>query len=267
MIWGVYVILFEDYTEEEIYDIFDDMLYQFDDFEDDIPFDRYEVSSILGWLAKHNRKTLGRCTYDGGRYRISLNPNMLKFGEDGHQIIKNTIAHELCHTLPGCMNHGPEFHKYAKLIGDLMGYKIDTKADVDASGYFRQYLPQANYMLKCNSCGNEIPKSGICDAVTNPSRYTCGRCKGTLDSYKLNKQTGEYEVYKTHEDKPEYKYKLICPDCGWEWSFKTRNSKFAKYVKSLRYGDELGCPKCGKLNLYALDNGKKVSLNTDVHYY
>ena len=261
------MILIEEYTKEDIEDIFEDMKYQFADFEDDIPFDIYDVSSILKWLAPHNRKTLGRCTYQGGRYYISLNPNLLKFGDDGYKVIKDVIAHELCHTLPECFNHGPEFHKYARLIEQLMGYKIDTKADVDASGYFRKYLPDANYKLICNKCGNEIPKSHMCDAVTNPSRYKCAKCGGTLDSYKLNKTAGDYELYKTHENEPEYKYGLVCPDCGWNWKFKTRNKNFSRYVRALENGDLLGCPKCHKENLYALDNGREVHVNTDVHYY
>ena len=252
------MLLTEDYSKEEIEDIFDDMKCQFADFEDDIPFDIYDVSSILRWLAPHNRKTLGRCTYQGGRYYISLNPNLLKFGNDGYNIIKDVIAHELCHTLPGCLNHGPEFHKYARLIGQLMGYKIDTKADVDASNYFGKYLPDANYRLICNKCGNEIPKSNMCDAVKNPSRYKCSKCGGTLDSYKLNKFSNEYELYKTHEEAPEYKYSIICPDCDWRMNNKTRNASFSKYVNALNHGDSLVCPRCGKHDLYAIDNGKEV---------
>lgn len=257
------MILTEEYTKEDIEDIFEDMKYQFADFEDDIPFDIYDVSSILKWLAPHNRKTLGRCTYQGGRYYISLNPNLLKFGDDGYNVIKDVIAHELCHTLPGCFNHGSEFHKYARLIGQLMGYKIDTKADVDASGYFRKYLPDANYKLICNKCGNEISKSHMCDAVTNPSRYKCAKCGGTLDSYKLNKFSNEYELYKTHEDEPEYKYSIICPDCDWKMNNKTRNASFSKYVNALNHGNSLVCPRCGKHNLYAIDNGKEVHVDEE----
>ena len=95
------MLLKEDYTKDEVQDIFEDMLWQFTDFEDDIEFDRNSINPTLGWLSSNNRKTLGRCHWDGWEYNILLNPNMLKFQEDGINTIKNTIAHELCHTLPG----------------------------------------------------------------------------------------------------------------------------------------------------------------------
>ena len=56
----------------------------------------------------------------------------MSFTEDGEKIIRETIAHELCHTLSGYMNHGRTFHDKAAKIMNLMGYHIDTKADIDS---------------------------------------------------------------------------------------------------------------------------------------
>lgn len=252
------MLLKEDYTKDEVQDIFEDMLWQFTDFEDDIEFDRNSINPTLGWLSSNNRKTLGRCHWDGWEYNILLNPNMLKFQEDGINTIKNTIAHELCHTLPGCMNHGKNFHARADQIGFLMGYVIDTHADTDSSAYFRKYLPNANYKTVCRDCGQEVMKAHMCDEIANPARYRCGKCSGKIDSYKLNKQTGEYDLVKTADDELEYKYKYICPDCGWEGRQKTRNKKFKWNETLLQSGHWLACPKCDSHDVYILDNGKEI---------
>lgn len=252
------MILNEEYSQDEVQDIFEDMLWQFEDFEYDLDYTRTDINPKLGWLSKHNRKTLGRCHWDGYEYDIMLNPNMLNFEQDGIRTIKNTLAHELCHTLPGCMNHGREFHAKAKLINQLMGYIIDTKADVDSSAYFRKYLPDANYKTVCDNCGQEVLKAHLCDEIKNPGRYRCGKCGAKISSYKLDKATGEYELFKGPEDELDYKYRYICPDCGWDSPRKTRNKTFSWHEELLNAGRTLTCPKCKSDNVYIVDNGKEI---------
>lgn len=254
------ICLIEQYTPYQVQQIFKSMLKEFDKYGDELDFDSYYVENSINWLAKNNRRTLGRCKYENDVYRIFLNPNMLNFEDDGEKVIRNTLAHELCHTLPGCMNHGPKFHKNAAKIKQLMGYTIDTKADEDSSAYFDRYLPQANYMIKCDYCGNEIYKNTIGDAIKNPGGYKCSLCHSPVSSYILNKSTGEYELYKSAQDELDYKYELICPDCGWRQHFKTRSAKFHKFIDYLKY-DALGCPKCGELDVYAKDDKRNFYAN------
>lgn len=254
------MILNEEYTQEEVQDIFEDMLWQFEDFEYDLEYRRADINPKLGWLGKNNRKTLGMCHWDGYEYDIKLNPNMLNFEQDGIRTIKNTLAHELCHTLPGCMNHGKEFHAKAKLINQLMGYIIDTKADIDSSEYFRKYLPDANYKTVCDNCGYTTPRPHLCNEVKNPGTYICRKCgkRKTIYSYKLNKQTGEYELFRSPNDELDYKYKYVCPDCGWEGNRKTRNRTFAWHEELLNAGRTLTCPRCKSDKVYIVDNGKEI---------
>ena len=253
--------LTEEFSKNECEEIFLDMIDEFDYYNEEIDFYSADISKKLDWLASRNRQTLGRCTYmPDGYFHIKLNPNMLRFQDDGLTIIKNVIAHELCHTLPGCMNHGPRFHKYVAKIKQLMGYVIDTKADEDSSGYFNKYLPQSNYMIKCDDCGNEIFKNTMCDPIKNPGRYKCNLCRGDVSSYILNKNTGEYELYRSPQDTLDYKYEIICPDCGWKQSFKTRSAKFHKFIDFLKY-DVLCCPQCGEIDVYVKDDNRNFYAN------
>lgn len=252
------MFLVEQFTEDQVQDIFDDVYSEFYYNKDELGFDDYRVSKIVGWLNSNNRKTLGRCTERNGRFTIQLNPNLLKFEEDGEKIIRETIAHELCHTLPGCMNHGKEFHKKADSIYRLMGYHIDTKADVDSSAYFQKYLPQADYMLICDKCGNQVPVARLSDPVKNPTNYNCAKCGGNIDSYKLNKSTGELELYKSSQDTPEYPYAAKCESCDYMYPWLRKTKMFKDILHTIVNGGVVRCPKCRKDVLYLVDNGREI---------
>ena len=279
------MVLLEDYTKEDCQKIFTDMLDQFSDsWEMDDIFDRSSIDPKLHWLNSNNRKVLGLCRkirtgrkYNGVtdemedvfRYEIYLNPNCMKFDENAIKIIKETLAHEICHTMPDCMNHGIQFHANGKRIFDEFGYKIDTRADVDASNYFRSVLPDHPYKLQCADCGKEYYQDRLSDSIKNPGAYHCGRCSGNLDSYKLNKQTGEYELYKAHDAERDYKYFAACPysECDFIQGFKTRNKKFTDLIYLLNRGIPLKCPKCKRDGIYVSDNGKLISADTDIDSY
>lgn len=257
MNWVIKLVLTEQFTEKQIWDIFDDVFIQFMNNANTLGFDKNKVSKIVRWLNRNNRKTLGRCTYQNGRYSISLNPNLLSFTEYGEKIIRETVAHELCHTLPGCMNHGREFHSKAAKIMHLMGYHIDTKADIDSSQYFTKYLPQADYMLICDKCGNQVPVARLSDPVKNPMNYSCKKCGGSISSYKMNPNTGELELFRSGNDEPEYKYAAKCENCDYVYPWTRKTQMFNKILHVIVNGGTVSCPHC-KNNLYLYDNGREI---------
>ena len=279
------MILKEEFTKNQCQKLFTDMISDFEDcFYLDIQFDSSKVDKQLYWLNQNNRRALGKCKsipfkhyysddfdYDADmydedeyyidhEYKVYLNPNCLKFSEDAEKIIKETLAHELCHTMKGCMNHGPDFHRNGNIIFKNFGYKIDTTADEDASRYFNSLLPEHPYMLQCVSCDKKFYQDRLSDPVKNPGRYKCA-CGDNLNSYKLNKSTGEYELYKKFDDSLDYKYYARCnlPDCDFRQGFKTRNSKFLGFIRALKSGKALKCPECGRDDIYIYDDGDIIS--------
>ncbi len=265
------MILKEEFTEERCQKLFSDMIDEFSDcFDLDLYFDASLINPKLEWLNKNNRKALGVCSSRGVREygefvmtscTIKLNPNLLKFDEDGEAIIKNTLAHELCHACKGCQNHGYQFHKVGDIIRKNLGYVIDTKADVDASAYFNKYLPQTKYRVECDVCGGGSYMPRLSDVIKNPRNYSCGKCGGSLSSYILNDATGEYELYRTSQDEPDYKYQIKCSDdnCGWSVGFKRRDKTYKNFLKSLLNGATPVCPKCKYGALYAIDDGRAIT--------
>ena len=68
-------------------------------------------------------RTLGLCTYMGGsKYRITLNTKFMNVCNEVD--ITNTIAHELIHSIYGCMNHGEKWKHIANLMNKQYGYHI-----------------------------------------------------------------------------------------------------------------------------------------------
>ena len=198
-------LILEDFTKQDVQEIYTEMFDEFTDYSDDIDFcTDCIVNRNVKWFNRVNTKTLGRCvlvgtSYGAGReikvFDIELNPFLLNLGEDNVNVIKDVIAHEFCHTLPDCQNHGKEFHRKAKIIYDLMGYKIDTKADVDASSYFRQAQTVGNtpYKVICDNCGTEQNFPRLNDKIKNAWQYSCKQCgKPYLVPYKFNKTSGKY---------------------------------------------------------------------------
>lgn len=83
---------------------------------------------------KRAKKRWGQCRRESnGTYSININVNLLK-EENDIEGLENTIIHELLHTCPNCMNHGPEWKKYAKMVYDSYGYNIQRCANAYEKG-------------------------------------------------------------------------------------------------------------------------------------
>ena len=69
---------------------------------------------------KRAAKRFGRCIKTGNDHVIELSAMLLDAPELS---CKQTIAHELIHTCPGCMNHGEKFRYYADIMNRKYGYR------------------------------------------------------------------------------------------------------------------------------------------------
>ena len=60
---------------------------------------------------------------------VSLNPNILKLNLNNPinvELIRNTIAHELIHTVSGCANHNAKFLKLGKIAKKILNLNNDV---------------------------------------------------------------------------------------------------------------------------------------------
>jgi predicted SprT family Zn-dependent metalloprotease len=193
-------------TKFEINEIYHSIVNQFEEHSEQLGFYCLLNNDLL-WFDKIYRKIFGMCTsmykvpYKDEyieEFEIEVNPILLEFDKDKKYIIENTIAHELCHTLPNCYNHGAEFKKKAKLIHNLFGYIVDTNATIEESQYLNKLLLKHNpkYKIVCNGCGVTIPYYRLNNKIKQPNTYKCIHCGERFTPYEYNKNTNRYNKYK-----------------------------------------------------------------------
>ena len=141
------------------------------------------------------RTVLGKCKYNRrtGNYSIEINTCLLT-DEAETQAAKETIIHELIHTCPGCMNHGYEWKRRGERASRMLGYDVCRLRSVDKLNDWKVEVKEETfkYALVCNDCGKEYKFKRWCGKLENPSRFVCGRCKGSLRVVSLD---GSREVW------------------------------------------------------------------------
>lgn len=133
-------------------------------------------------LIAEKGRFFGRCRHekDTGRFTITLNKAMLKSDE---HYIRETLAHEVLHTVEGCFNHSPLWKRYARYTASQLGYNITTTSTAAEKGIPDESIIKVNYILKCTACGRENKFQRLSKAVKNPENYRCN-CGGKLERVK-----------------------------------------------------------------------------------
>ena len=73
------------------------------------------------------QRRLGCCVCREGRFTIQVSARLL---EDA-PLLRATLLHELLHTCPGCLNHGPAWKSYAKTVGEALGLSITRAVELE----------------------------------------------------------------------------------------------------------------------------------------
>ncbi len=131
------------------------------------------------------KRRWGRCTVENGFYKIEISDRLLQDDVD-IKATKNTMAHEILHTVKGCMNHGLNWQSVANKVNmaypDIYNIKRTTSSEekgLEPIGKCRN--DTAKYALVCKDCGHRNVYKRAGKAVQNPNRYRCGICGGKLD--------------------------------------------------------------------------------------
>ncbi|RKJ40344.1 sprT domain-containing protein [Acutalibacter sp. 1XD8-33] len=120
------------------------------------------------------KRRLGCCFFQNGEYSIEISSILT----EDEPLLRQTLAHELLHTCPGCRNHGERWKAYAQIVNQSLDYEISRTVQM-------QELPlplrreEVKYVLECESCGAHIQRKRLSKAVKYPWRYRCP-CGGKL---------------------------------------------------------------------------------------
>ena len=112
------------------------------------------------------------------RFHISISENCFK-EPDYVNFIRNTMAHELIHTVEGCFNHGAGFKAYGK-IAEKLGYEITVSSKSAVEKSDEEKFNEAKHVLKCTECGQMYYRLRFPKARGYINKIRCGRCRGRL---------------------------------------------------------------------------------------
>ena len=139
---------------------------------------RMRLRTVRNWKVGTTSKRLwGLCeTVSDGVFDISISAQLLQDDVDD-QAVKDTIAHELLHTVEGCMNHGRYWHRLAGLVNQRCpGYNIKQRTNAEEKGIQIDY----KYTLQCQNCGAVAGRHRRSAFVDHPEHYSCVKCGGTF---------------------------------------------------------------------------------------
>ena len=140
------------------------------------------IGTVSRWrVSTRCRQQWGHCKAVGfGMFEITISAKLL--GDDvDDQFVKDTIVHELLHTIDGCMNHGKKWKYYAQLINQRCpGYCIKSRTAATEKGIAMEY----RYMMRCIGCNAQIGRHRRSHFVDHPERYRCSKCGGKFERIK-----------------------------------------------------------------------------------
>lgn len=152
--------------------------------EADLSSLKIRYRKVRSWTVFNNKKSqLGNCKIVGnGVFDISISEILLQDDIDD-QKSKNTIAHELLHTVEGCMNHKWYWNKLATLVNEkISGYNIKRTFDPKEIGMDTAVRkPVYHYFFKCKGCGIELKYQRKGKFVQYPEKYYCRHCGGKFE--------------------------------------------------------------------------------------
>lgn len=148
-----------------------------------------EVMSIHYIVVFNTRaiKRFGQCRRLGNNY-FEININK-KFAQHCKiEDVKNTIVHEILHSLPNGMSHKGAWLMYANKINTLLPHYHITRTN--SYEEYAKTKPEAKYIVYCPHCGKEWKRYRKSEMVNNilkgnSRKFHCPDCK-TLVLVKSN---------------------------------------------------------------------------------
>lgn len=140
----------------------------------------YNLRRIRQVKFGRSARTYGTCTIHNidGSCTITISEVCFYSGEGS---LKNTILHELTHSIKGCEGHGRLWQKCAKEIGNIYGIKIQQFATKEENIACKEYKESKyNWSVTCTSCGCEtksIRKTKlVSDVLAGKKNWKCNHC-------------------------------------------------------------------------------------------
>lgn len=140
-----------------------------------IPVSSNIISDVI--INTRAKGRFGQCKKNNGYYSIEISEHLT---QAENKYIKQTIAHEVLHTCPNCMNHGVTWKAYAKRMNMKYGYEISRTNSCSNIGIANPRIENAKYIITCKTCGKKSYKQRAANVVKHIDNYRC-KCGGRLE--------------------------------------------------------------------------------------
>lgn len=102
---------------------------------------------------KNSYKTYGLCSRSRGttNYTIKINFKFLRTCKP--EEIHCTIMHEVIHSVPGCMNHGPKWKEIANKVNQYYSFLPISRTN-SYNDWMGVVEDSYRYFAKCDNCGH-----------------------------------------------------------------------------------------------------------------
>ena len=140
-----------------------------------------EYGNVTKWeINTRAKRRWGQCRrLPNGNYEISISSRLLadNVADDG---VKNTIIHELLHSVKGCMNHKTEWKYQAEKVNRAYGYNIKRCSNSEEKGVESLEVSpkEIKHKFVCKDCGKVYTRTRESNFTKNWKNYRCGVCNG-----------------------------------------------------------------------------------------
>lgn len=135
--------------------------------------------TVVEWSVNTRaKKRWGQCrAVTSDTFAIQIASRLLE-DDVSDQAAKNTVLHELLHTVPGCHGHRGRWKELAESVNRLLPEytvkRTTTEAEKGVSG------DPPTYVVVCADCGREYGTLRMTRLIRTPGRFRCGICGGKL---------------------------------------------------------------------------------------
>lgn len=143
----------------------------------------WDIGIVTGFIKKvvednRAKKRWGNCEKEGNEYIIKISSELLQDNVSDTSL-KNTLIHEMLHTIEGGMTHKGNWKKAAERVNRLLGYNIKRTTSYEEKGIERNEAIY-KFIVKCEKCGTEYKRIKMGKLIQHPENFRCGLCKGEL---------------------------------------------------------------------------------------
>ncbi len=126
------------------------------------------------------KKRWGQTCRRSDGFHINISSILLR-DDVSDKATKDTVMHEILHTVDGCFNHKAKWQAMADKVNKAYGYNVKRGTSAEEKGIDSSLMEVKHnkiYIIKCEKCGVEVIRHRKSNFTEHPNWYFHGGCSG-----------------------------------------------------------------------------------------